>query len=106
MPTRSPSLDMTATCTEPATPASTAKATTRTFTAASISPETERAGACRPSPERSCGCRYPAVASTPSMVALELNTSTSAVCTSLRRMPVRHSALLAGSRSWSPWKEG
>src|SRR4051794_6178367 len=56
-PTRSPSLDITATCTEPATPARTAKATTRTFTAASISPQTERAGACRPSPEWSCQVR-------------------------------------------------
>jgi hypothetical protein len=44
---------MTATCTEPATPASTAKATTRTFTAASISPDAERAGGAGPL-QRSC----------------------------------------------------
>src|SRR5206468_5737971 len=43
-PTRSPSFAITATCTEPATPASTAKRTTSTLTAASISPDAERAG--------------------------------------------------------------
>ena len=53
--------------------------------------------------DRRARCCYPAVTSVPSMVGLEPNTSISAVCTSLRRMPVRHSALLAGSRSWSPW---
>src|SRR5215471_2699818 len=113
-PTRSPSFDITATWTEPAIPAITAKRTTSTFTAGqhrrALGHEEGRRG---PALSRViAGSCYPVVTFVPSTVGFCPNTCTSVTWTSvfLGGKPTavgacvaRQSELMFGSLSWSPW---